>query len=155
MKSSARLLIFLIICTLSPQAIKAEDANNSNAGQDSAVAIELTKFDVNDTTLELAWKIVNNTDHDVWICSSLTPESTFFYDVYLDTDTKTLILRRQFNLLLEEGKYISKPFINRYARLCSGQEKNESISLVLPIVQCAAFNNLCNETQYSDNNNSC
>ncbi|MBN2183610.1 MAG: hypothetical protein JW715_17005 [Sedimentisphaerales bacterium] len=134
MKISSRTLIFLIIYVFLIKCVQAEDANDVEINQDSAATIELTKLDVNDTTLELAWKIVNNTDHDVWIC-----DVSSFYDVYLDPDAKTLILRRRFNL---PCKYVTKGFIGRYVRLRSGQEKIESIFLDLPIKRSFVFQSL-------------
>ena len=69
MKISARLFAILMICTLLTQSIQAEDVNDLDISQESAVNIELTKLDVNDTTLELSYKIKNNTDHDVFTVS--------------------------------------------------------------------------------------
>jgi len=43
-----------------------EDPNNKEIKD---VAIILTNLDVNDTTLELSYKIKNNTDHDVFTVS--------------------------------------------------------------------------------------
>jgi hypothetical protein len=98
---SARLFVILMICPLLTQFLQAEDANDLDAGQESDVSIELTKFDVNDTKLEMAWKIKNNTDHDIWACESIFGTSPKF-EVFLDKDATTLLIRRRFNLPMEE-----------------------------------------------------
>jgi len=135
MKLSARLLIFLIICTLSTQGVKAEDANDLEINQDSAVSIELTKFDVNDTTLELAWKIVNNTDHEIWMCQSLQQtQGSSVFERFLDKDDKTLVVSRRFFVVVRESLlYKYPPIRSRYVRLNPGQVQNESVSYALPI----------------------
>ena len=142
MKLSARLLIFLIICALSTQGLRAEDT------QDSAVAIELTKFDVNNTTLELAWKIKNNTDHDIWTCESIYWTSPKF-EIFLDKDTTTLIIRRQFNLPKEENVNWELPKRGSFARLRPGQEKYESLSLDMPVKPNPVFGTLYANSEFA------
>ena len=129
MKISARLLIFLIICTLLTKSIQAEDANNIEINQDSAVAIELTKLDVNDTTLELGYKIKNNTDHDVWICDSVSTHSKS--ERYLAEDAQTLVIRKRLDIS-PEVVWAAIP-IGRYVRLQPAQEYSESLSYALPL----------------------
>jgi len=136
MKISARLLIFLIICTLSPQGVKAEDVNDLDTGQDSAVAIELTKFDLNDTTLELSYKIKNNTDHDVWICDSVDIGHSNS-EIYLAEDAQTLIIRKRLDVS-PEVVWASPPG-GRYVRLQAAQEYSESLSYALPVHPVLAY----------------
>ncbi len=109
-----------------------EPANNEV--EDTPITIALTKLDVNDTNLELSWKIKNNTDHDVWICDRLSPEYPSFYEYFLDKDGKTLVLRRRSDLpIRQELKMKYPPLRSRYVRLRSGQEKAESVSLAMPV----------------------
>ncbi len=134
MKLSARLLIFLIICTLSLQGVKAEDANDLNTGQDSDVAIELTKFDVNDTKLELAWKIKNNTNHDIWLCdgwvSRSNPDKSKL-EIYMAKDNQTLVLMKRYNLI--PSAILERPIYCRHVRVHAGEEFTDSISITLPV----------------------
>lgn len=92
----------------------------------------LTKFDVIDTNLKMYYKIINNTDHDVWICDN-------YVDTFMETDNKTLVIRTRYNLS-NEGIIWEFPFPRfRYSRLSPGNEKNESISLSFPVKPHALF----------------
>ncbi len=137
MKRSLSLIpvvIMFVLLTRCPQAKCGKDNGDLvDPNYSGEVSIALTKMDVNDTTLELSWKIKNNTDHDVWVCSSL-PENPSFYEHFLDKDGKTLVLRRRSNLPLRQEVEMSYPPLrSRYVRLQSGQEKAESITLTVPI----------------------
>ena len=114
--------------------VQAQDPNDPNNPEQAAVKIVLTKFDVNDTRLELGWKITNNTDHNVWICDSLHQVQPSIFEMFLDKDNRTLLIRRRFNIQLIEAllwKY--PPVLSRYVRLLPGQEKAESQSFSLPV----------------------
>jgi len=151
MNISAKLYLVIIICTLFTPCAKAEDVNNLDVEQNSDVSIAITKFDVNDTNLELSWKITNNTDHDIWICDSLSSISSgTLYEQFLDKDAKTLLLRRRFDLPIEEGIRWEFPFHRaRYGRLCSGQEKDESVSIALPVQPYTLFEGLHANAEYA------
>jgi len=56
---------------------------------------------VNDTKLELSYKIKNNTDHDVWICDSVNAGRTFNIDVYLAEDAQTLVIMKRIDVVSE------------------------------------------------------
>jgi hypothetical protein len=101
----------------------------------AGVTMALTGFDVNDTKLELSWKIINNTDHDVWICDRLSPGD--FFEWFLDVDDETLVIRRRFNLPQGQGwEHLPRAY---YVRLHPGQEKVDSISLTVPIREHTVF----------------
>jgi hypothetical protein len=148
MKMSARLFTILIICTLLTQSVQAEEAYNSGIEQESAVSIELTKLDVNDTKLELSWKIINNTDHDIWTCDSIYWTIPKF-EVFLDKDATTLIIRRQFNLPKEENVNWELPKRGLFVRLRPGQEKAESLSLNVPVEPNPVFDTLHANSEFA------
>jgi len=106
----------------------------------SDVTTVLTKLDVNDTNLTLAWKIINNTNHDVWVCNGYNRgESIYYFERYIDKDNKTLVLRRRYNLS-SEGIIVERyPSPFRYLRLRPGQEKVESHSFTLPVTSITLF----------------
>ncbi len=103
----------------------------------SGVKIAMTTVDVNDTKLEVVWKIRNDTDHDVWVCDNITPGGPSGFDVVPAQDGRTLLLRRRFDL---RGRinWEHSPWA-RYIRLGSGIEKTERIELNLPIRPYAMF----------------
>lgn len=139
MKRSISLILVLIMFILlarCPQAKCGQDNGDSTDPNDSGmVSIALTKMDVNDTTLELSWKIKNNTDHDVWICDRYSMD----FERFMDKDAKTLVLRRRYNLS-NEGELWEFPFPRfRYSRLRPDQEKVESLSLTVPVIPWTLF----------------
>jgi hypothetical protein len=100
--------------------------------QNSDVSIIITKFQVNDQTLELGWKIINNTDHDVWICETMNTNAQLpKFETFIAQDAETLMIRRRFDLPLAVS--LERPIGGRYIRLGSGQEHTDSISLNLPV----------------------
>jgi hypothetical protein len=105
----------------------------------AGVTTVFTKFDVNDTNLELGFKIINNTDHDVWICDSMIaidPNTYINYEVYLAEDAKTLVIRKRLDLPWPPAivEIPIEDYLGRYLRLQPGQEKIDSISLTMPVL---------------------
>lgn len=95
------------------------------------MTIELTKLDVNDTNLELSYKIKNKADHEVWICDDVSAYTDLRFEVYLSEDEQSLVVRRRHNVptILQWGQW---PYA-RYVLLRPGQERNESLSLRVPV----------------------
>jgi hypothetical protein len=101
------------------------------------VIMALTGFDVNDTKLELSWKIKNNTDHDVWICDDVYVWSTMDFEVYLSEDEQTLMIRKRLDVPTNVVWCIL-PY-GRYVLLRSDQERTESVSLDVPVGPCRLY----------------
>ncbi len=129
MKKTAVLFIIFFVCTLTTKCTRAENNDDPNGEEESLVKIILTKLDVNDTNLELGWKITNDTDHDIWICNNFRD-----FERFLDKDSETLVLRRRFNLKVEDWMLWEFPFLRGYyVRLSPGQERVESVWLEVPV----------------------
>ena len=127
-------ILMLGLCVVFASWVQAEDSDDS-IEQDLTIA--LTKFDVNDTTLEINWNITNNTDHDVWICDGIgiryADPSYYDFEIFLAEDLRTLViswrLAKPFRVI-----FFQKPdYFGRYVRLRAGQVRTESLSLTLPI----------------------
>lgn len=105
------------------------------------VMIVLTKLEVTDKALELAYKIKNGSDHDVWVCDGLGVVyggSDFAaYEAYLAEDAQTLLIRRRFDVPIEA--ITEDVFISRYVRLRPAQERTESLSLTVPVTPQLIF----------------
>jgi hypothetical protein len=143
MRLYVRVMMLLAGCTIPATNANTLGTDASRVEGDTAVKILLTKFDVNDTKLELGWKIKNDTDHDVWICASLKPGDPAVFDYFLDTDARTLVIRRRFNLPIEDGVSWEFPFYQaRYVRLPSGEQRVESFSCAVPVVPRPVFGGL-------------
>jgi hypothetical protein len=123
-------ILILSLCVLLTGFVKAEDASDSN---DEAVTIALTKFDVNETTLELGWKITNNTDHDIWICKGFCSDTTSNTcpEYYMAEDDETLMIRRRLDLP-SYGIWSIEPSCS-YIRLRRGEKRSESLLLNIPV----------------------
>ena len=127
MKKSISLLMALVACVLLAQYPRAESADVMAAEEDTTVKVVLTRVDVNDQTLEVGLKIINNTDHDVWVCNGYerSDGSIRYFDRFMAKDDKTLVLRRQYNRALTWLERNAVPRNFRYLRLRPGQEKLE------------------------------
>ena len=145
------LIMALMLCVSLAIYTQAESGDYPDEEKEAGVTIVLTKFDVNDTSLELGWKIKNDTDHDVWICASLKPGDSPVFEWFLDRDGRTFLIRRRFNLTIEEGVIWEFPFYrSRYQRLRSGQEKAESLSIALPVRPRPVFEHLTANAEYAE-----
>ena len=137
----ASLILTFTLCVFSPRLAQAESGDDPNNVEEKVVTIELTKFDVNDTTLELGYKIKNNTDHDVWICDDAAFYLTSLdFEVYLSEDEQTLLIRRRYDVPANNVEWFQWPH-GHYVLLHSGQERTESLSLDMPVHPLRVFEN--------------
>jgi len=142
MNKSANLIMALGLCVFCAALASAQPLADANQPQDSGVQMALTHLSVTDQTLEVGWKIMNNTDHDIWICDG-------YIDWFMDKDNETLVLRRRYNLS-DEGMRWEFPFPRfRYSRLRPGQEKAESLSHSLPVTPATLFSSSQGNAKYA------
>ena len=144
MKKSIRsisLLMVLFVSVLLARYGEEEPVDVMTAEEDAIVKVVLTRLDVNDQTLEVGLKIINNTDHDVWICNGYERSngSIRYFDRFMDKDGKTLVLRRRYNHMLKWLERNAVPRNFRYLRLRPGEEKAESHSFTLPVTPLSVF----------------
>ena len=121
-------LVFLVILV---QFSQAGNDNDIEYEEINTVTINITNFDVNDTSLKIGWEIINNTNHDVWICDSLDYMRGNNFETFIDADSNTLLIRRRLDVptsaiwrLIPSGRYIL---------LRPGENRTESIELDLPV----------------------
>jgi len=98
--------------------------------------IALTMLDVNDQTLRLRYKIMNRSDHNIWVCEGVDtagkpdPNGS---EVYVDNDARSFGIAKRIEAPLQV-QYVRPPDIEgRYVRLAPGQERIQSLSLALPV----------------------
>ena len=140
MKKFIIFFMALSICALTARSKQAKNSNDPDKEEETMVKIILTKLDVNDTNLELGWKIKNNTDHDVWICDmvDVNIKLGFGFEMLLADDAETLVIRRRSCIKQDKELEMIRefPFIKSlYVRLRPGQEKADAISIDLPVRQ--------------------
>jgi hypothetical protein len=141
MKKSTSLLMVLLVSVLLARYGEEEPADVMTTEEDTIVKVVLTKLDVNDQTFEIGLKIINNTDHDVWVCNGYERAggSIRYFERFMDKDNKTLVLRRRYNLRLTWLERQAVPRNFRYLRLRPGEEKVESHSFTLPVTPLSVF----------------
>lgn len=133
------LILTLILCVFPPSFAQAESGDDPNSVEEKFVTIELSKLDVNDTKLELSYKIKNNTDHDVWICYDVDAYlASLNFEVYLSEDERTLLIRRRYDVPANNVEWFQWPH-GKYVLLRSGQERTESLSLDIPVKSLRQF----------------
>jgi hypothetical protein len=135
MNSYENIILALSLCVLLTGFTKADDPN------EQAVTIALTKFDVNESRLELQWNIKNNSDHDVWICSNFfdfdPPDFYALPESYIAKDKKTLMIRRRLDVP-SYTIWTMAPYC-RYTRFRPGENRSESLLLHVPILSNDVF----------------
>ena len=113
----------LLICVL--LSISLESKSDVNAG---VPTISVTKLDISDKVLKLSFEIRNTSEHDVWICETI---SICSFEAYLAEDGKTLMIRRRLDVPLL--CYPAALPFGRYIRLRAGERRIESLWLPLPV----------------------
>ena len=107
--------------------------------------IAMTGFDINDTQIELRYKIVNRRAHDIWVCDAVYLKDNKgkgvppYHDVYMAEDGLTLVVRKQLEVLYERSPTVPRDYAGRYVRLRAGEERAGSLSLSLPAEQGVVF----------------
>jgi len=113
-------------------------------------------LDVNDQTLELRYRIINRSDHDVWICESVdylleygvdflleySSGSGLDYEAYFEEKDQEFLIRRRLDFpIYAIFEYMQPGAL--YVRLRAGEERVESLSLTLPVrPRCVLFPDL-------------
>lgn len=125
------LTLALTLCVCITRYAYAENAADPNNAKQKVATIELTELDMNDTNLKLSYKIKNKTDHEVWICDDVSAYLDMNFEVYLSEDEQSLMIRRRLNVptIVQWAQW---PY-GRYVLLRPGQERNESMSLRVPV----------------------
>jgi hypothetical protein len=100
------LYIVMMMVFLSSTFQKATFGDVSANEQNSDVSIIITKFQVNDQALELGLKIINDTDHDIWICDSVNTDGVRDFEVFMAEDNQTLVVRRRFDLNPDQAGFV-------------------------------------------------
>jgi hypothetical protein len=131
--------LMLWLCTLSADRIDPTATGDVNAEAETpAVRMALTAFKVDDERLELSYKIVNGSDHDVWVCEGLGVTrgggaySPVDHEVYMASDARTLVIRKRLEVpMLFLGELLRHGGV--YTRLSPGQERAYSLSFAIPV----------------------
>ena len=122
--------------TLSAAVIYGSESGGPIHNEEIGVTITLTELKVAEKTIEIRYKIMNSSDHDIWLCDEINVQSGFEH--YLGDDRETLRVRRQLGVPFR-GVNREQPF-GQYVRLRPHECRTESVLLRLPVHSGAIFN---------------
>jgi len=93
------------------------------------VVIELTRLEITDSSLELGYKVRNDSDHEIWVCDKV---SSMPSEVYLTYDKRTLLIRKRLDVP-SHMIWRTRPASGTYRYLGSGAVHQDSMFLSFPI----------------------
>jgi hypothetical protein len=136
MNRSTVLPLILLLCASSPDSA-AGGTRQPNQEPIETATVALTAFDANETTLRLRCKIANRSDRDIWVCDGLYSSTKVFttdYEVYMDDDARTVVIRRQIEVPTTAELPLNR-FRARYIVVHPGQERGVCLSLPVPVIR--------------------
>jgi hypothetical protein len=114
--------------------------NDSNANADAK--IQLLKCEITETTIEIAYEIINQSDHEIWVCDGIDIEEDFFA-IGLDPMTHRLLVKIDINIpVINSVDWYFPPF-GIYMRLSPGKKHLGSFSRSLPLRRYGVFRTEC------------
>jgi hypothetical protein len=104
----------------------------------NGVRVENASLTKTDKTLEVSYRIKNDSGEDIWLCEAiLHPLSD--YEVYLAQDKRTLMIRRRFDKEVAAGwQWLTAP-VGYYVRLREGESRSELMILPWPVWSATVF----------------
>jgi hypothetical protein len=125
-------------------AVQTQGKPDDNA---AGPTIAITKLDVTDKTLRLAYQIRNTLNQDIWICDSICRQCGF--EVYLGDDGKALVIRKRLDVP-SSTDWFAVPF-GKYVRLGVGRKRDESVLLEIPVSSILAYSDPRKEFEHAVN----
>lgn len=122
-----RFLKLLAACCMCVIVSPAEETKEHDIREDATVKMEITKLNVDDSTLAFNYCIENGTDHEAWVCNAI---GRIPFEVFLTSDRQTLVIRKRLDVP-SNTRWRSEP-IGTYIRLRPGDSLVESVQIALP-----------------------
>ncbi len=123
----AKLLAICCVCAVMSLAEGTKEPDMNKAG---GVTMEITDLNINDSTLTLGYKVVNGTDYDAWVCSSIASSQPF--EVFLTPDKQTLLIRKRLDVPTAAMGRTSLP-VGTYVRIAPGASLADSVRIAVPV----------------------
>jgi hypothetical protein len=133
MNATRRILKVLAVCCLCNIASHAQQPGTDSSpesSQASGVAMEITELAVDDSTLTLGYKIINGTDYDAWVCTSIDSSEPF--EVFLTPDKQTLLIRKRLDVPTT-GMWRPRLPVGTYVRIAPGASLADSVRIAVPV----------------------
>jgi hypothetical protein len=134
MNTVRRTLKLLAVCCVCTVLSPAEEAEVSDTATDGGVTIEITDFDVNDSTLALTYVISNGSDREAWVCSKI---GRIPFEVFLASDKQTLVIRKRLDVP-SNTRWRDRP-VGTYIHLKPGDSLTESVQIALPVIPSVLY----------------
>ncbi len=122
--------IFLLYIFLGVRTQAQPETNSGAEKKVGAPTIIVAGLEVNDEALTLRYEIKNSSEHDIWICDDINRNRKTHYEVYLDDDAQTLVIRRRLDVPLIPQT--TQP-VGLYVRLPANGSRIESVLIPLPV----------------------
>ncbi|OHB63111.1 MAG: hypothetical protein A2Y76_04940 [Planctomycetes bacterium RBG_13_60_9] len=107
------------------------DADPARARNADALAIAITKLEVNDTRFELSYEVKNTSEHEVWVCDDVAFEHPCDAEICFTGDHELVTIRRRLDV---PARVIwSQTPRGKYVRLGVGETRRESWSVEVPL----------------------
>jgi hypothetical protein len=138
---AARFVLILLACAWCGQGLWEGRAFAEEPNEPGRVRMSLVGLKASEKGLDLQYEITNGSAQDAWVCADMKQNGKFHFEVILDEDTHTLVVRRRLDfaagplpIVTGHGLPYLSP-LGSYVRLKPGQQRSESLSLESPI-QC-------------------
>jgi hypothetical protein len=118
------------LCCMVSHAEQADTGIRLGCSNRSDVMIELSKLEITDSSLALTYRVRNDSDHDIWVCSEV---SSTPFEVFLAKDSRTLLIRKRLDVPSSKIWH-RDPSAGTYIRLNAGSSYAESLVIDLPVV---------------------
>jgi len=128
-RRALKLLAICCLCNMASHAQPADPVNGPDVSVEKAVAMEITELTVSDSTLTLGYKIINGTDRDAWVCSSI--DSSVPFEVFLTSDKQTLLIRKRLDV--PSTTMWGMPPVGTYVRIAPGASLADSARIAVPV----------------------
>jgi hypothetical protein len=131
MSSVVRIAQLLAVgCVCAVMAL-AGDTREVDVNKGAGVTMEIRELAVNDSTLTLGYMIINGTDYDAWVCSSIDSSKPF--EVFLTLDKQTLVIRKRLDVPTSAISRPSDPGPGTYVRIAPGDSLVDSLRIAVPV----------------------
>jgi len=101
------------------------------------VTIVIDRLEVTESAFELDFHVRNDSENDAWLCDSTNVYGEPQFEVFLDEDGRTLVLRKRMDVPTNRMSFVQ--IKGRYVRLGPGETRRETVSLDLPVVPDVLF----------------
>jgi hypothetical protein len=142
------IVIAMFLCILPKMQTQAQSEDDVAINNNGTPTIAVAKLDITDKNLKLSYEIRNDSEQDIWICEDINRNRMTHFEVYLDEDAQTLMIRRRLDVPLIP--YVNQPF-GCYVRLPTNESRTESLLIPLPVHRRTLFSGsgLIKDTVYA------